>query len=213
MNEKIREINKLIRRGESQYVEFKRKANHPEKIVKEVVAFANAEGGHLFIGVDDNRIPVGLKHPEDEEYILSKAIHDLCRPRVEFDVEFVQLKDDIEILHYQVFEGKRKPYFAHLEKRQRYGKAFIRVEDQSIQASYEVRQILKNKWPQGFITYEDHTRELFRYFNEHRGITLSQYAELTGMNKKLASSKLISLALSGALKIEPREGEDIFTPV
>ena len=54
MNEISREIYQLINSGEGQFVEFKKKVNHG-KIIREVVAFANAQGGHLFIGVDDNQ--------------------------------------------------------------------------------------------------------------------------------------------------------------
>jgi len=84
MNEKVSEAIQLIKRGEGQFVEFKKKANHPEKIVKEVVAFANSGGGNLFVGVDDDGQISGLKFPEDEEYILSKALKELCRPAVYF---------------------------------------------------------------------------------------------------------------------------------
>lgn len=214
MNEKVKEILRLIRGGESQTIEFKKKANHPEKIIREVVAFANTQGGHLLIGVNDDGTLAGLKYPEDEEYVLTKAIKELCRPAVEFTVELVHVKEDIEILHYHISESKNKPHFAFLEKRHRYGKAFVRSADHSIQASYEVRQILKrtnsNHSP---IEFEEKTRELFKYFENNPGITLSEYAQLSGLNKKLASNKLIHLALSGALKIEPKEGGDIFMPV
>lgn len=213
MNEEIREVLKLIRGGESQYVEFKKKANHPEKIIREVVAFANSEGGHLFIGVNDNGTLAGLKYPEDEEFVLTKAIKELCRPAIDFTVELLQIKDDVEILHYHIRESKHKPHFAFLDKNHRYGKAFVRSADHSIQASYEVRQILKrSKREHEPIVFEDKTKELFKYFEKHSGITLSEYTQLSGLNKKLASNKLIHLALSGALKIEPKEGGDIFTP-
>ena len=55
------EAQQLIRQGEGDLVEFKRKAKYPERIIKEVVAFANSSGGHLFIGVDDDGTIVGLK--------------------------------------------------------------------------------------------------------------------------------------------------------
>lgn len=213
MNDNVKEILKLIRGGESQYVEFKKKANHPEKIIREVVAFANSEGGHLFIGVDDNGSLAGLKYPEDEEFVLTKAIKELCKPTIDFTVELVQVRDDIEILHYHILESKMKPHFAFLSKNHRYGKAFIRSADHSIQASYEVRQILKrSKNMHKPIVFEEKTKELFKYFENHSGITLSEYTELSGLNKKLASNKLIHLALSGALKITPKEGGDIFMP-
>ena len=143
MNEKVKEAIKLIRQGEGQFVEFKKKANHPEKIVREVVAFANSGGGNLFIGVDDNGTISGLKFPEDEEFVLSRAIEELTKPAVEFEVAFLRVKEDVEILHYQIKEGQKKPYFALLSKKHRVGKSFVRVRDHSIQASYEMRQILK----------------------------------------------------------------------
>lgn len=214
MNEKVSKIHRLIKGGESQYVEFKKKANHPEKIIREVVAFANTDGGHLFVGVDDNGTISGLKYPEEEEFVLTKAIRELCRPAIDFAVDVVRMKDDVEILHYYIEESDLKPHYAFFNKKHRRGKAFIRVKDHSIQASYEVRQILKKSQNSSFpIVFEERTRELFKYFESHAGITLLEYAQLTGMNKEHASTKLINLALSGALKIEPKEGGDIFLPV
>lgn len=212
MNDAAKETVRLIREGEGQFVEFKKKANHPEKIIREVVAFANSGGGHLFIGIDDNGSISGLKYPEDEEFVLTKAIRELCKPTIDFDVEFTTI-NDVVILHYHIKEGSKKPYFAFLEKKHKYGKAFMRVKDHSIQASYEVRQILKrsNQISQPII-FEEKTRQLFEFFRSNQQITLSQYMELSGLDKELASNKLINLALSGALKIEPREGGDVFSP-
>lgn len=213
-SEEHSELLKLIRRGESQTVEFKRKVNHPEKIIREVVAFANSLGGHLFVGVDDNTTPMGLKFPEEDEFLLSKTIKELCRPALDFKVEIIKLKEDVKILHYQILKGKEKPYYAFLEKKHRYGKAFIRVEDKSIQASYEIRQVLSNSnKEQPPIKFDDRMRELLEYLETNPSITLSKYREMTGMNKRLASNRLVSLTLSGALKIEPKEGEDVFIPV
>ncbi len=213
MNERVKEALKLIRGGESQYVEFKKKATHPEKIIREVVAFANAGGGHLFIGVNDDGSLAGLKYPEDEEFVLTKAIKELCRPKIEFSVDLLHIREDVEILHYHICESKFKPHFAFLKKYHRKGKAFVRSEDHSIQASYEVRQILKRSQDsQNPIEFEEKTRELFKYFETHSGITLNEYTQLSGLNKKLASNKLIHLALSGALKIQPKEGGDVFIP-
>ncbi len=213
MNEKVVNAVRLIRGGESQYVEFKKKANHPEKIIREVVAFANTNGGHLFVGVSDDGNIAGLKYPEDEEFVLTKAIEELCRPAIDFKVDFVKVRDGVEILHYRIKESDQKPHFAFLNKKHRYGKAFVRSADHSIQASYEVRQILKRRervHPP--IVFEEKTKELFKYFENHPSITLSEYRQLSGLNKKLASNKLIHLALSGALKITPKEGGDIFMP-
>jgi len=212
MNERVRKAVRLIRKGEGQTIEFKKKANHPEKIVREVVAFANSEGGNLFIGVDDNGTISGLKFPDEEEFILSKAIRELCRPAIQFDVHHLVIKDAV-ILRYEIEAGEEKPYFAFLSKKHRIGKSFIRLEDESVQASYEMRQILKrSNRNQPPIVFEEKVKQLFDYFHDHSEITLDQYMELSGLDKKLASNKLIDLALSGALKIEPKKGGDVFFP-
>ncbi len=204
----------LIQKGENRWVEFKRKASHPEKIVREVVAFANTDGGHLFIGVEDNRSIAGLKYPEEEEFVLTKAIKELCRPKIEFEVETLHFPEGIDILHYEIKAGEYKPYFAFLKKYHRKGKAFVRVDDRSIQASYEVRKILQERRTfDQVISIEENVEQLFKFFENNKSITISQYRQLTGLNKRLASNKLVSLALSGALKIQPQEGEDLFVPV
>ncbi|MEQ9403287.1 MAG: ATP-binding protein [Cyclobacteriaceae bacterium] len=204
----------FISKGENGFVEFKKKANHPEKIIREVVAFSNSEGGHLFVGVDDDGTISGLKYPEEDEFILNKAIAELCRPKVDYEVELLKFHTGRSILHYEIKEGLKKPTYAFLNKKHRYGKAFIRLQDRSIQASYEMRKFLSRKeTTESLISFEESTTQLFKFFEENSAITLSQYRQLFGLNKKLASSKLVSLALSGALKIEPREGEDLFVPV
>ena len=68
------ELKKLVLNGESQFLEFKKKADHPEKIVREMVAFANSEGGTLLIGVDDRGNISGLPFPDEDTYAMEAAI-------------------------------------------------------------------------------------------------------------------------------------------
>ncbi len=58
---------------------FKRKATHPEKILREIIAFANTEGGTLLVGVDDDKSIPGVKHPEDESYVIKRELKK-CKP-------------------------------------------------------------------------------------------------------------------------------------
>ena len=55
------ELKELIAEGESTTLEFKRKFTSPEKIAKEIAAFANTKGGYLLIGVDDDKRIYGVK--------------------------------------------------------------------------------------------------------------------------------------------------------
>ena len=80
----IREIKRLVKEGETDTLEFKRKANFPEKIVKEIVAFANTKGGKLFIGVDDDRSVTGVKNFSEDIYSLREAITHYCHDEDRF---------------------------------------------------------------------------------------------------------------------------------
>jgi len=50
----LQEVKELAAKGEGLQIEFKKKAAFPEKIVREVIALANTQGGTLLIGVDDD---------------------------------------------------------------------------------------------------------------------------------------------------------------
>ena len=39
------DLRKLVRQGEGHHLEFKRKATNPEKVICEMIAFANTLGG------------------------------------------------------------------------------------------------------------------------------------------------------------------------
>ncbi len=70
----LKSLKALVRQGEGMHLEFKLKATHPEKIVREIVAFANAEGGLLLVGVGDDRSVPGVKFADEDEYILTRPL-------------------------------------------------------------------------------------------------------------------------------------------
>ncbi len=211
----LHEIKRLIYGGESDLVEFKRKIAHPEKVIREVVAFANTMGGHLFVGVDDDRSIVGCKYAEEEDFLLQKAIRELCRPSISFEVHTFQLTEKRGLLHYHILPGKKKPYYAFEKKQHRYGKAFVRVGDRSIQASPEIRKILKfNNQPQDtHFAYGLNEKLLFNYLNENEKVTVNQFRELTGLDYPSASHTMVQMVIANVLKIIPREQEDWYMAV
>ncbi len=206
----LRELRKIARRGENQRVEFKKKLAHPEKVVREVVAFANAEGGHLLLGVDDDGQLSGLDHPDDDEYMMSKAIDELCKPSVRYQVEVIPINDSKSVLHYEVFAGDAKPYYAFLQKHHRLGKAYVRIGDRSVQASKELRKTLqKERSTQGrAFSYGEFEKAMIKYLGINDHITLSKFCELTKLSIEEASHIVIKLAENHVIRIIPREEED-----
>lgn len=208
-------IQKLVQSGETDQVEFKRKVRHPEKIVKELVAFANTKGGHLFIGVNDDLSIPGVKHPEEDEFLMQKSIKELCRPALSCKSEIVKISDTKGIVHINVPESDAKPHYAVETKNQRWGTAYVRVADKSLQASRELRQILRRRKinQHTSFSYGDNEKLLMNYLGRHNFITLRIFAEEAGIKRREASDILINLTLNNALKIIPREGEDWFVHV
>src|SRR5512133_1841517 len=63
-------LNEIIRKGEGIDVEFKSaKKGFPENLYETVCAFLNRNGGHLFLGVDDNKNIVGIEPVKIQNYI------------------------------------------------------------------------------------------------------------------------------------------------
>lgn len=54
------DIIKRISNGEDSYTQFKVDVSNSEKLAQELVAFSNARGGLLIIGVDDDGSIIGV---------------------------------------------------------------------------------------------------------------------------------------------------------
>ena len=141
----INELRDLVKSGENETLEFKRKAAHPEKIIKEIVAFANTKGGKLLIGVDDNGSLPGLKFANEEQFALNEAIQKLIKPKINFVLKVIPLNAKKSVISYDIFESKNKPHYVIEDQQQAWGKAYVRVEDKTVKASKEIREILKRK--------------------------------------------------------------------
>jgi predicted HTH transcriptional regulator len=207
------ELALLVSKGEGQYLEFKKKVDHPEKIVKEVVAFVNSGGGKLVIGVDDDGTLSGLKYAEEEAFEMDKAINKLCKPTIKYSVEKIPLNEKKQILVYSFKESRKKPHYVIQDLTTGWGKAYVRVEDKSIQASKELKQILKGQRFRKKISFEfgDKEKAILKQVEQSGQITLNELIQKTAIPYKLASSILITLVLSNVLTILPREGEDFYS--
>lgn len=73
------ELLDIIRNGENSGVEFKRDDIQNHELVKELVAFANFEGGIVLLGVEDDGTISGITRQRLEEWIMT-ACRDKIRP-------------------------------------------------------------------------------------------------------------------------------------
>ena len=204
----VKELKNLVRQGEGTSLEFKLKASHPEKIIREIVAFANSKGGKLLVGVNDDKTIPGLKFVDEEEYILVRAIERNCFPPINYDLERIAITDERDVLVFTIPKSQKKPHFVQLEN-QESKKAYVRVKDRSVQASREVKQILRRENEDGIkFTYGDKERILMSYLSENQKITIEKFAEIAKVSSRSAAHTLVLLVLSNVLKIQPDEVMD-----
>ena len=65
---------------ESETIELKEAV--VEDIKKEIIAFANCDGGKLYIGVQDDGTVVGLDDPDRVSLQISNMVRDTIRPDI-----------------------------------------------------------------------------------------------------------------------------------
>jgi ATP-dependent DNA helicase RecG len=100
-----------ISQGESQHREFKRAVDNPEGFAGEIVAFANTEGGTLYIGVDDEGQIQGLKNINKVFQVVTNICRDRCIPPVSPVIEELTVEGkDIIVLTVRPELNRMKPY-------------------------------------------------------------------------------------------------------
>ncbi|GLU50964.1 AlbA family DNA-binding domain-containing protein [Dyadobacter frigoris] len=207
----LRLLKELVRRGEGDHVEFKLKSNHPEKIVRELVAFANSGGGKLFVGVGDDRTIKGVKDSFEDEYTLVKAIDTYCFPKLDYRLERIPVDTDREVLVLTIPRSLDKPHYVVDSSGMK--KAYVRVADKSIQASREMREIMRRGRFKRDVRFQygDKEEKLMKLLDEKQTVTVELFAAAAGIPRKIASNTLVVLVLANVLEVHPHEVFDHFT--
>ena len=125
---------------ETENTEFK--SQFTEDIYKEVIAFANTDGGTIYVGIDDNGNAVGLTNPDKEYTRITNGIRDAVMPDVTMFVHFTIQEN--RIVRITVSEGARKPYYLKGKGIKPSG-VYVRQGTSSVQASYyQIRKMIKD---------------------------------------------------------------------
>lgn len=205
-------LRTIVAQGEGQQLEFKRKASSGDKIARELIAFANASGGTLLVGVGDDKTIPGVKHPEDDSLVIQQAL-EAVQPSL--DIQETWIANDVQrtVLQFVVAPSSKRPHFMLNEQGVR--EYFVRSGDKSIRASREMREIIKRRQDARGIRfhYGDHEHFLMKYLETNKFITLSEFIHASGLKRVIASRKLVVLVLANVLRIIPTEKGDQFTLV
>ena len=124
---------------ETENIEFK--AQFTEVIYKEVIAFANTDGGVVFVGIDNNGNAVGLADVDQEYTRITNGIRDAIVPDVTMFVRF-SIQDN-RVVRIAVSEGSNKPYYLKGKGLKPNG-VYVRQGTSSVPASpAQIRQMIK----------------------------------------------------------------------
>ena len=102
------QLEELIAQGENSGLEFKSSQVRSESIAKELVAFANSQGGVLLVGVEDNGEITGVDNTNYDEWITNIARTSVI-PAINIAIEKINYNDK-NVYKIEVGKGKDKPY-------------------------------------------------------------------------------------------------------
>lgn len=124
---------------ESENLEFKREFT--EEIYKEVVAFANTDGGTVYVGIDNEGNVVGLSDVDEEYVRITNGIRDAIAPDVTMFVRYTIQEN--RVVRIIVSEGTNKPYYLK-GKGLKPGGVYVRQGSTSVPASLDaIRRMIK----------------------------------------------------------------------
>jgi len=188
----------LIAEGEHQNQDFKFEINDARKIARTLVAFSNANGGKLLIGVKDNGKIAGVR-TEEEYYMIEAAANLYCRPAVDFKL----IKWNVQgktVLEVDIPQGQSRPYLAKTDKNKYVG--YLRVMDKNhLVNSIQIRVWKNEKRKKGvYLKFTEKEKILLEYI-QTMPISLSQFIKISNLNRKKASDILVKLISLGIIEI------------
>ncbi len=127
------ELLEIIKNGENSGVEFKRDDLRPEQLAKEIVAFANFEGGKVLLGVEDDGTITSIQRPDLESWVMN-VFTDHIHPIIMPYYEEIALENNQRIAVITVLQGTSKPYVLRHHGRE---EIYIRIGSTSRLATRE----------------------------------------------------------------------------
>lgn len=158
---------------ENANVEFKRE--YTPDVKKEIVAFANSNGGTVYIGVSDSGEAFGLSEPDKVLLQVASMLRDAVRPDISMFTQCeIQIKDGKSIVAVSVQRGTGRPYYI-AEKGLKPSGVYVRLGSASVPASEDaIRAMIKETEGDSFEAARSLNQELSFDFAkaefERRGI-------------------------------------------
>jgi predicted HTH transcriptional regulator len=215
MNRRL--LLELIQEGENLQCEFKRHFTTPEKIAREMIAFANTKGGYLIFGVDDDKQIVGVDSEKAESEMIKDAVENYCEPPINYSIDFIELYGK-EVVVVSIPESESKPHRIQDYKNEleiNDAVVLVRINDKSVQASKEMVRILRaNSADLSLKKYTIGQTEkmVFEYLGKYERISVKELSNLVNISERRAPRTLVKMVRANLLLIHTKDnGEEFFT--
>ncbi len=189
------EIITLLEQGEGQSVEFEKNIPTSEDLARDIVAFANSDGGKIVLGLDDkNKHFVGIEIDNNDDF---KAwIKDLaekhCTPKIVPTIDIID-RGAKKIAIITISDGDEKPYKTD-------DICYIRDGSESRPAKEDEEESITNPW--GGKGLNKRQLRALQLMQEHGTITNREYREAFNVSHKTAHIELTMMADKGIVKSE-----------
>jgi len=195
-------LEKMISQGEHVQQDFKYFLNDAKKIARSLSAFANTEGGRLLVGIKDNGKVAGLKHKEEEIYVVEAAAHVFCKPAVTYSTRFWEYEGKT-VMEVNVPKSTRAPHTAPDETGKR--TCYIRKNDENKVASELEATVLKmthSVKPLTFTMDSRHKRllEVLRTYDNSGGYDIEELSRQSLLTRKECITALAGLIAGGTIQ-------------
>lgn len=211
------QLIKLIEEGESFTTEFKQRFSTYEKIAKEIIAFANTDGGYIIFGVNDNGSIYGVESEKSETELIKETLNNYCEPEIQHKIDYLNI-DGKEIVVLEIPKSKNKPHRIKDYKEKidiNSAQVFIRVKDKSVPAGKEMIKLMQKTSSKSKLknySIGNNEKIVFNYLSKNDFITSKQLSKLANISSRRASRTLINLVRANILAIHTKDnGEDYFS--
>jgi len=175
-----------IPQNEDQYTEFKCKMDNPEKIAGEIVAFANSDGGVLYIGVDDDGSVFGIENSEKVFQTITNICRDRCIPPIIPIIEQYSINNkEILIINIAKNLNSQKPYRTASgrfyirtgkDKKDATGRELVRIAQASGELHYDESPVLQSDLNDFSLT------DFYFFHNKQYSMTVEEHLEQSDLS-------------------------------
>lgn len=173
---------------EDKYTELK--SSLTKEIKKEIVAFANTDGGKIYIGIDDDGKIIGLKNVKEDIEKLSGMIREGIKSDLILYTSIKQEKiDNKDIIIVNIMEEPNKPYYL-ADKGLKSSGVYLRYGNTSAPASEEIiKKLIIDSQSYSFENMVSQNQDLhFEYLNK-----IFNEKDITLTNEKYKTLNIINL--------------------